>query len=175
MNIFRIQTAAKLQNPNVKILLALGGWTDSSGDKYSKLVNNPSKRANFVSKTVEMLKTRQFDGLSLEWQYPVCWQSNCNSGNVEDKQGFSKLVKELKKAFVSEGLILAVTVSGYTDIADKAYDLNIIGKHVDIVNVMAYDYHGYWDGLTNHHSPLNLVPNSNYAKYSVVRIYIISI
>ena len=149
--------------------MALGGWTDSSGDKYSKLVNNPSKRANFVSKTVETLKTRQFDGLSLEWQYPVCWQSDCNAGNVEDKQGFSQLVKQLKKAFDAEGLILAVSVSGYTDIADKSYDLNIIRKYVDIVNVMSYDYHGYWDGVTNHHSPLQQ-PNSNYGTYFVVRI-----
>ena len=159
-----------MQNPNVKILLALGGWTDSSGDKYSKLVNNPSKRANFVSKTVKTLKTRQFDGLSLEWQYPVCWQSDCNAGNAKDKQGFSKLVKELKTAFAAEGLILAMSVSGYTDIADKSYDMKIIGKHVGIVNVMSYDYHGYWDGRTNHHSPLNLVPNSNYPTYFVVRI-----
>ena len=85
---FSLQDAtAKTQNPDVKILLALGGWTDSSGDKYSKLVNDPSKRANFVKKTVKMLKTRQFDGISLDWQYPVCWQSNCKAGNARDKTG----------------------------------------------------------------------------------------
>ena len=138
----------------------MGGWTDSSGDKYSKLVNDPSKRENFVQKTVKMLKTRQFDGISLDWQYPVCWQSNCNAGNAEDKRGFAQLIKQLKNAFKPNGLILAVSVSGYTEIAEKAYDFNVIDKNADMVNVMAYDYHGYWDGVTSHHSPLKKLPNS---------------
>ena len=148
--------------------MALGGWTDSSGDKYSTLVRDKAKRSNFVTKVVKMLKTRQFDGLSLEWQYPVCWQSNCRAGNAGDKQGFSQLVKELKKAFKSKGLILAASLSGYTDIADRAYDLNTLGKNLDLVNVMTYDYHGYWDRATNHHSPMKNPPNSNNAKYNVV-------
>ena len=160
IKIFRVKSTAKTQNPDVKILLALGGWTDSSGDKYSKLVNDPSKRENFVQKTVKMLKTRQFDGISLDWQYPVCWQSNCKAGNAEDKRGFAQLIKQLKNAFKPNGLILAVSVSGYTEIAEKAYDFNVIDKNADMVNVMAYDYHGYWDGVTSHHSPLKKLPNS---------------
>ena len=157
---FRIKSTAKIQNPDVKILLALGGWTDSSSDKYSKLVNDPSKRENFVQKTVKMLKTRQFDGISLDWQYPVCWQSNCKAGNAGDKRGLAQLIKQLKNAFKPNGLTLVVSVSGYTEIAEKAYDFNVIDKNADMVNVMAYDYHGYWDGVTSHHSPLKKLPNS---------------
>ena len=32
----RIRSVAKSQNPKVKIILALGGWTESAGDKYSR-------------------------------------------------------------------------------------------------------------------------------------------
>ena len=165
----RLQNVARSQNPDVKVILSIGGWTDSSGDKYSRLVRDASKRRNFVAKVTKMLKTRGFDGLSLEWQYPVCWQSNCKSGNAGDKQGFSKLVKELSNAFKSGGLMLAASVSGYTDIADQAYDLGDLGKHLDMVNVMAYDYHGYWDKVTNYHSPLDKAPNSKNGKYYTVR------
>ena len=51
-----------------------------------------------------MLKTRKFDGLSLEWQYPVCWQSDCKKGKNSDKAGFTQLVSELKQAFKSKRL-----------------------------------------------------------------------
>ena len=59
-----------------------------------------------------MLTRRKFDGLSLEWQYPVCWHSDCRNGNKNDKAGFVSLVKELKKAFQPKDLILAAGLSG---------------------------------------------------------------
>ena len=59
-----------------------------------------------------MLIRRKFDGLSLEWQFPVCWQSDCKKGSSKDKEGFVSLVKELKKAFQPKDLILAAGLSG---------------------------------------------------------------
>ena len=117
----RIRSVARSQNPKVKIILALGGWTESSGDKYSRLVNSSDKRKNFVKKVVKMLVRRKFDGLSLEWHYPVCWQSDCKKGNKNDKEGFANLVKELKKAFTQKDLILAAGLSGkfYLNLNEK--------------------------------------------------------
>ena len=37
---------------------------------------------------------------------------------------------------------------------DKAYDVEALGKHLDFINVMSYDFRGYWDKKTGHHSPL---------------------
>ena len=85
--------------------------------------------------------------------------------------GFAQLIKQLKKAFKPNGLILAVSVSGYTEIAEKAYDFNVIDKNADMVNVMAYDYHGYWDGVTSHHSPLKKLPNSKNTYFVVIFIH----
>lgn len=58
----------------IKVSLAVGGWNDSAGDKYSKLVNNPSARAKFVKHAVQFLEEYGFDGLDLDWEYPKCWQ-----------------------------------------------------------------------------------------------------
>ena len=30
-----------------------------------------------------------------------------------------------------------------------------------MINVMTYDYHGFWDGKTGHHSPLYAVSKSD--------------
>ena len=88
-------SVAKKANPNVKVLLALGGWTDSGSDKYSKLVSNSNAISNFAKKAVEKLTEHKFDGLSLEWQYPVCWQADCRRGKSSEKQGFVTLSKVL--------------------------------------------------------------------------------
>ena len=84
---------AKRTNPNIKVLLSLGGWTDSGSDKYARLVSDSNARANFAKKAVEKLAEHNFHGLSLEWQYPVCWQADCSKGNPSEKQGFVALAK----------------------------------------------------------------------------------
>ncbi len=60
-------------------------------------MTDKANRDNFVSKTVKMLEIRGFDGLSLEWQFPVCWQSNCRAGKPAEKEGFAALVKVIMK------------------------------------------------------------------------------
>nr|CAD7394104.1 unnamed protein product [Timema cristinae] len=77
----------------VNVLLALGGWTDSSGDKYSRLVSNGSARRKFVTSVVAYLRRHNFRGLQLDWTYPKCWQSNCGKGPSSDKPNFTKLVQ----------------------------------------------------------------------------------
>ena len=54
----------------LKVLLALGGWQDSKGDKYSKLVNDPDKRRTFVQSAIAFIRDNNFDGLDLDWEYP---------------------------------------------------------------------------------------------------------
>ena len=58
----------------IKVTLALGGWNDSKGDKYSRLVNNPAARARFIEHAIKFIEKHDFDGLDLDWEYPSCWQ-----------------------------------------------------------------------------------------------------
>ena len=80
----------------MKVILALGGWTDSGTDKYSRLVGDAESRRRFVDKAVQLLTDYGFDGLSLDWHYPVCWQVNCNnpkgSADREGKGSFYLIV-----------------------------------------------------------------------------------
>ena len=90
----------------------------------------------------------------------MCWQSNCAKGNPSDKEGFSNLVTSLNSAFAPENLVLAGSVSGYPKVLDMAYDLPLLARNMDFVNVMTYDYYGFWDEATGHHSPLKPVTGS---------------
>lgn len=68
----------------IKVSLALGGWNDSAGDKYSRLVNNPAARARFIKHVLGFLEKYNFDGLDLDWEYPKCWQV-CSSVRLISK------------------------------------------------------------------------------------------
>lgn len=58
----------------IKVLLAIGGWNDSAGDKYSRLVNSKHARDRFITDVVLFLRRYKFDGLDVDWEYPKCWQ-----------------------------------------------------------------------------------------------------
>ena len=70
-----------MKSNDVKVMLALGGWTDSSSDKYSRLVNDQTARTRFIDDIIEFLLDNNFDGLDLDWEFPHCWQVY-NSGFV---------------------------------------------------------------------------------------------
>jgi chitinase len=49
---------------------------------------------------------------------------------------------------------LSAAVSASKPIIDKAYDLAELGKYLDFINVMSYDFHGSYEPQTGHHSQL---------------------
>lgn len=156
------------------MLLSLGGWTDSAGDKYSRLVSDGSARRRFVVGAVGFLRRHGFKGLHFDWNYPVCWQSNCKRGPASDKANFAKLIQELRKEFDRQQppLILAAAISGYKEVIDVAYDLPALGRTADFLSVMSYDYHGAWERQTGHVSPLYGQPGDKYPQYNTVSIFI---
>ena len=63
-----------LKSSGIKVLIALGGWNDSLGNKYSRMVNDPAARKRFVENAIIFIEKYGFDGLDLDWEYPKCWQ-----------------------------------------------------------------------------------------------------
>lgn len=152
---------------DVKVLLGLGGWTDSAGDKYSRLVSSEANRRKFIENLVSFLRMHKFDGLHSDWNYPVCWQSNCKKGAVSDKANYAKFIQELSTALHGAGMELGVAISGYKEVIESAYDLPVISKAADFLSTMTYDYHGGWERSTGHHTPLVPLPGDALAYYSI--------
>lgn len=61
------ERVVELKKKGIAVTLALGGWNDSAGDKYSRLVRNPSARAKFIRHAIEFIEKYGFDGLDLDW------------------------------------------------------------------------------------------------------------
>lgn len=83
----------KAMNPDLKVMLVLGGWTDSGDDSYSRLASDARARSMFVSHAAGFVKGHGFDGLHLDWQYPVCWQADCSKGPAVDRTNYPVLAK----------------------------------------------------------------------------------
>lgn len=112
-----------LKKKGIHVLISIGGSIDSVDDEYSRLVRDPDARARFVADVIEFIKNYNFDGLNLEWRYPV-WRS----GEKNEKHLFADLVRELSKAFRRDGLLLSIFVSSLHYIIAMAYDIPQLSK-----------------------------------------------
>ena len=63
-----------MKKKGIKTLVALGGWNDSKGNKYSKMVSTKESRRKFILSALVFIEKYGFQGLDLDWEYPVCWQ-----------------------------------------------------------------------------------------------------
>ncbi|UXI16054.1 hypothetical protein NH340_JMT01997 [Sarcoptes scabiei] len=141
----------KKKNPNLKVLLAVGGWSFGT-ERFKTMSSTRYNRQVFIFSALEYLRRRNFDGLDLDWEFPK---------GSDDKKNFADLVKELNEAFDSEAkekdlpkLLLSVAVSAGAETIKSGYDVANVAKNVDFINIMSYDFHGKWEPKTGHNAPL---------------------
>lgn len=153
---FNQLTKLKAANPNLRTLISVGGWTWSAN--FSDAASTAAKRTAFANSCVAFMKQWGFDGIDIDWEYPV--SGGLQNGVPADKANYTLLLQELRNKLDAQGV---------ADVG-KHYDLTIaapagpstltnleIGKisgTLDWINLMTYDYHGGWDSYTGHNAPL---------------------
>lgn len=152
----------KAENPHLKTMISIGGWTLSS--KFSDVALTDASRKKFAISAVDFMKEYGFDGIDIDWEYPVGGGKAGNVNRPEDKHNYTLLLEELDKQIqVQEAqdnkdyLLTIASPAGF----DKTenYELGEMSQHLDWFNVMTYDYHGAWEKTTNHNAAL--YANSN--------------
>jgi chitinase len=143
--------ATKNKNPNLKIILSLGGW---GGCKTCSDVFSTKKgRRKFVRSVKELTEYFHTDGLDLDWEYPALANVPGFPYSPNDKENFIFLVKKLRKK-MGKNFQISFAAGGYTDYINHAIDWKRTMPFVDIVNLMTYDLVGGDDTVTGHHTSL---------------------
>jgi chitinase len=156
-NNFALLQALKQKNPNLKTLISIGGWTWSG--KFSDAALTDASRTVFADSCVAFIKQYGFDGVDIDWEYPVSGGLSTNVKRPEDKHNFTLLLQKIRERLDAQGVIdnkhYLLTIAGG---AGSSYANNVemssIPQYLDYAMIMTYDLHGTWDAYTDLHAPL---------------------
>ncbi|GFS03528.1 chitinase-3-like protein 1 [Elysia marginata] len=147
--------ALKKKNPELKVLLAVGGWLIGS-QPFIPVVRSETSREVWIHNVVKYLRKHGFDGFDMDWEFPAT-----RGSPPLDKFRFTQLMKGLFEAFARdsaetgrERLLLTMATASGTYYISQSYETTEITKYLDFMLLMTYNYHGQWEKLTGHHSGL---------------------
>ncbi len=149
--------ALKSTNPNLKTVIAVGGWSWSG--RFSDAALTETSRTAFADSCVDFIVRYGFDGVDIDWEYPVSGGLSTNIRRPEDKQNFTLLLKKLREKLDARGqldgkhyLLTFAGASGSWYVNNV--ELATLHQYVDYANIMTYDIHGTWDTYTDFNAPL---------------------
>lgn len=154
---FQKLSALKQSYPSLKTLISVGGWNDSGN--FSDAAYTDASRTAFADSVVSFLTQYNFDGVDLDWEYPVSGGLETNVRRSADQTNFTLLLSKLREKLdaqgVKDGRHYLLTIAGGAGTSYAAdTELNLIANYVDYAVVMTYDIHGTWDAYTDLNAPL---------------------
>ena len=148
-------TALRKQNPNLLVLLSVGGW---SGSKYFSDVAATSRaRKRFSKSCLQIVGKYGLDGLDIDWEYPVTGGKPTDHKRRSDRENFVLLLRHVRSDLDEFGhgrhILLTVASTGYRNHLDDLA-LKEMSEVLDWFNLMGYDFNEMQPKLTAHHSGL---------------------
>ena len=149
--------------PGTKILISIGGWTDSG--HFSEMALTAESRGSFIQSCLDTLDAWPFlSGLDIDWEYPGVArdpEDEDDEGNPvvgDDWTNYTLLLKELREAldehFGAGAKVLTVCAGASVGYSLSMQDYAALHPYVDRINLMTYDMAGPWEACTGHHTPL---------------------
>ncbi|HEX8537080.1 MAG TPA: glycosyl hydrolase family 18 protein, partial [Cystobacter sp.] len=170
---FRAFKELKKTQPHLKLLISVGGWSWST--YFSKVAATAASRSTFVKSCVDMYIKGQFpgvdpvngvgvfDGIDIDWEYPVGGGLPGNITSPADKQNYTLLMQEFRNqlsavtAQTGKQYLLTIASGASPDLLANKQETKNLANVLDWINIMSYDYHGAFESSTNFQSALNRV------------------
>ncbi|MFV0634205.1 glycosyl hydrolase family 18 protein [Demequina sp.] len=173
----------KEKNPDLKVMISLGGWTWSKN--FSKAAATDASREKFVSSCIDLYikgnlpvmegrggpgsAAGVFDGIDIDWEWPGS-HAGLEGNYVDeanDAKNFRLLLAEFREQLDAYGkqtgedyLLSAFLPASPAVIEAGGWNDPAIFESLDYGNIQGYDLHGAWDpSLTGHQANLYDDPN----------------
>lgn len=159
----------KAANPRLQTMISIGGWTWSQN--FAVAAATETSRKAFASSCVAFMKQYGFDGIDIDWEYPV--SGGLYPGTPADRSNYTALLQAFRteldaQAKVDGGTHYALSIAapaGPSIIPNL--EVAKIGSILDWMNLMSYDFRGSWDPTTGHNAPLAAGPKDSLAGFNI--------
>lgn len=161
---FRKLNELKKINPDLKILISIGGWTWSKN--FSDAVLSDTSTANFAQSAVEIVAKHNLDGVDIDWEYPGMKGDN-NGFRPQDRLGYTNMFKALKERLAllskktGKKYLVTTAIGGSIEFLQHT-QMEIAQKYLDYINLMSYDFDNTYDNMSSHQSNLYTPGNMPY-------------
>ena len=147
----------KAEHPHLKTLISVGGWGGSR--RFSDVALTDASRAKFAASCVEFITANGFDGVDIDWEFPVIGGAPGSAKRPEDKANFTKLLGSLRAALDARAKIdgrpyLLTIAAPAGPPASNHMELKAIADRLDWINLMDYDFAGPWSDVASFQAPL---------------------
>ncbi|WP_290382475.1 glycoside hydrolase family 18 protein [Paramuribaculum intestinale] len=117
-------------NPDLKIMLSIGGW---GAGNFSEMAADSALRAKFADDCLAKVERYGLDGIDIDWEYPTSSSAGISS-SPEDTENYTLLMRQLRETLGPDRLLTLATIW-----SAKYIDFEAILPYVDFVNIMSYD------------------------------------
>lgn len=155
---FMVLEELKEENPSLKTLISIGGWSWSNN--LSLVAGDEVTREVFAASAVDFVREFGFDGVDLNWSFPVEGGMPGNHYDSRDKRNHTLLLEEVRAALdlagEEDGKEYLLTIASNATISYlENNELAKIAELVDHINMMTYDFNGAWSPTASaHNAPL---------------------
>ncbi|MBP2000447.1 chitinase [Paenibacillus shirakamiensis] len=155
----------KQKNPNLKVLISVGGWGNSAG--FSGIASSDANRTAFANSALSYIRANKLDGIDIDWEYPT----------TSDKANYTLFLKKLREVLDagsaadgrSNNKYQITAATGASQYGIEGIDLASVQQYFDYINIMTYDMQV---GNNTHHTNLYTSSlNSSYSVDNAVKLY----
>lgn len=134
-------------NPDLKILLSVGGWTIGG---FSTAASTVEGCEIFAQSALHAYNTFKLDGIDIDWEYP-CYNSAGIDSSPDDKYNFTTMMQKIREALPESALVTIAAGAGEYFL--KGTEMDKVVQYLDYVQLMTYDMCG--GKTTMHHTNLH--------------------
>ncbi|KAF7934331.1 uncharacterized protein EAE98_000959 [Botrytis deweyae] len=132
----------KQQHPHLQLIISIGGGAASQ--HFPQVAASAATRDHFGKSVRGLVDATGFNGVDIDWEHP---------SDPEQGRNFLALLAAIRIHLPDERYLLTAALPAGRW-ALQNIDLYKAQDYLDLINLMAYDFHGSWSQKSGHHAQL---------------------